>query len=408
MFTMRFDITVGDWRLGMVEKVEVRRSVEQLSDTAVITLPGAEYNVALDVEQKIHRGDRVVINLGYEEVGMVQEFEGWLQRIGTDNGAIILECEDDLFRFRKSIPDAQLKNVSLSSLLDLVIAGVGGGFKVDCSYSWTYEKFVINSATGFDVLKKVQEESGADIYIEGDTLHVHGPGEKVGNTVIYDFFQNVQDCDLTYRRTEDRRVRVVVKALLPDGKVKEREYGTTGGDSVTVKCATSDDESMRLRGESEHKRLTFDGYDGNIVTWLVPYIKPGDTAELHDRDYQYKDGSYYVKAVETTFSAAGGARTVELGYRMKKTCNRSRDLYATSRRPSDRRRSPSTRASSPRWRESRVPSPSAPRTYPESGSAPPRRRTTRRSCWYRASVPPSSSAPFPEISPSSQCCLSTP
>ena len=67
----------------------------------------------------------------------------------------------------------------------------------------------------------------------------------------------------------------------------------------------------------EHKRLTFDGYDGNIVTWLVPYIKPGDTAELHDRDYQYKDGSYYVKAVETTFSAAGGARTVELGYRLK-------------------------------------------------------------------------------------------
>ena len=42
MFTMRFDITVGDYRLGMVEKVEVRRSVEQLSDTAVITLPGAE------------------------------------------------------------------------------------------------------------------------------------------------------------------------------------------------------------------------------------------------------------------------------------------------------------------------------------------------------------------------------
>lgn len=316
MFTMRFDITVGDWRLGMVEKVEVRRSVEQLSDTAVITLPGAEYNVALDVEQKIHRGDRVVINLGYEEVGMVQEFEGWLQRIGTDNGAIILECEDDLFRFRKSIPDAQLKNVSLSSLLDLVIAGVGGGFKVDCSYSWTYEKFVINSATGFDVLKKVQEESGADIYIDGDTMHVHGPGEKVGNTVIYDFFQNVQDCDLTYRRTEDRRVRVVVKALLPDGKVKEREYGTTGGDSVTVKCATSDDESMRLRGESEHKRLTFDGYDGNIVTWLVPYIQPGDKAELHDPDYEYKDGAYYVRSVETEFSADGGRRTVELGYRL--------------------------------------------------------------------------------------------
>ena len=314
---MQFDITVGDWRLGMVEKVDIVRSVEQLADTCIITLPGAEYNKALDVEQKLHRGDRVVVNLGYAEIGMVQEFEGWLQRIGTDNGAITLECEDDLFLFRKALEDRQLENVTLSDLLALVVEGVGGGFDIDCSYSWTYQKFVISTATGFDVLKKIQEESGADIYIQGKTLHVHGPGEKVGNTIIYDFEQNVQDCDLTYRRTEDRRVRIVVKALLPDGKVKEREYGTTGGDRVVVRSAASDDASMDLRGESEHKRLTFDGYDGNIVTWLVPYIKPGDSAEIHDREYQYKDGSYYVKGVKTEFSAEGGVRTVELGYRLR-------------------------------------------------------------------------------------------
>lgn len=313
---MKFDITVGDYKLGMVEKVEINRSVEQLADSAVVTLPGAEYNVALDVEQRLHRGDRIVINLGYDEIGMVQEFEGWVQRIGTDNGAITLQCEDDLYLFRKALKDQQLLNVSLKSLLELVVKGVGGGFDIDCSYSWKYEKFVINSATGYDVLRKIQEESGADIYIQDKTLHVHAPGEKVGSTIYYDFAQNVQDCDLTYRRTEDRRVRVVVKALLPDGKVKEKEYGTTGGDKVTVKCASSDDESMKLRGESEHKRLTFDGYDGNIVTWLVPYIKPGDKAVLHDRDYDYKDGSYFVRAVTTEFSADGGRRTVELGYRL--------------------------------------------------------------------------------------------
>ena len=314
---MRFDIQVGSWKLGMVEKVSVRRSVEELADTAVITLPGAEYNAALQVEDKIHRGDRVIINLGYDEIGMVQEFVGWVQRVGTDGGAITLECEDDLYLFRKALPDAQLKNVTLAALLDHVVKGVGGGFTVDCSYSWTYQSFVISTATGYDVLKKVQEECGADIYIEGKTLHVHGPGEKVGNTVYYDFTKNVQESDLTYRRTEDRKVRVVVKALLPDGKVKEREYGTTGGDRVTVRAMASDDESMRLRGESEHKRLTFDGYDGNIVTWLVPYIKPGDKAELHDDpEYEYKDGAYYVRSVETEFSADGGKRTVELGYRL--------------------------------------------------------------------------------------------
>lgn len=316
MFTMRYDIQVGNYRLGMLEKVEINRSVELLADTAVITLPAAEYNAALDVESKIKRGDKVVISLGYEETGMVEEFSGWVQRVGTDNGAITLECEDDLFKFRVGLKDQQKTNISLASLLKLVVDEVGGAWKIDCSYSWTYEKFTINSATGFDVLKKVQEESGADIYIQDKTLHVHAPGEKVGKDIIYDFSQNVQSCDLSYRRADERKVQVVVKAVMPDGKVKEKHYGATGGDRVEVKCATSDDASMKSRGESEYKRLTFDGYDGSITTWLVPFIIPGDCAELYDADYDYKNGRYYVRAVKTEFSSSGGTRNIELGFRL--------------------------------------------------------------------------------------------
>ena len=316
MFTMRYDIQVGAYTLGMLEHVEISRSVEQLADTAVIVLPAAEYNAALDVESKIRRGDSVVISLGYEETGMVEEFRGWVQRVGTDHGAITLECEDDLFKFRVGLKDQQKTDIPLKDLLKLVVDGVGGGWDVDCSYSWTYEKFIINSATGYDVLKKIQEESGADIYIQGRTLHVHAPGEKVGRDVIYDFAQNVQSCDLTYRRAEERKVQVIVKAVMPDGKVKERHYGSTGGDKVTVKCATSDDASMKLRGESEHKRLTFDGYEGSIDTWLVPYVQPGDCADLYDADYEYKNGRYYVRAVKTGFGSSGGTRNIELGFRL--------------------------------------------------------------------------------------------
>ena len=313
---MAYDIQVGDYRLGMLESVEISRSVELLADTAVITLPAAEYNRALDVESKIRRGDRVTVMLGYAETGLAEAFTGWVQRVGTDNGAITLECEDELFKFRVSLKNEQLSNVSLASLLSKVVAGIGGGYTVDCSYSWTYEKFVINNATGYDVLKKIQEESGADIYIQDKVLHVHAPGEKVGKDVVYDFSQNVQRCDLTYRRADERRVEVVVKAVMPDGKVKERHYGTTGGDKVTVKCATTDDASMKLRGESEHKRLTFDGYDGTITTWLVPSVVPGDCADLYDADYEYKNGRYYIRAVKTGFSSSGGTREIELGFRL--------------------------------------------------------------------------------------------
>lgn len=316
MYTLGYDITLGGFRLGMLDKVEIHRSVELLSDTATIVLPGTEYNKALEVESLIRRGDPVSIKIGYEENGLQEEFRGWVQRVSTDDGSITIECEDDLFKFRMSIPDEELKQVTLENLLKKVISGIGKSYKLNCTYDWTYEKFVINTATGYDVLKKVQEECGADIYLDNDTLHVHAPAEAIGNDVYYNFAMNVEECDLTYRKAIDRKVQVVVKATMPDGTVKEIETGTTGGDRIEIRCATSDDKSMKLRGETEVERLSFDGYDGNITTWLIPYCKPGDTAELRDEDYPEKDGRYFVQAVTTEFSKDGGKRIVQLGFRL--------------------------------------------------------------------------------------------
>ena len=67
---MQYDIQIGEYRLGMLDKVEIHKSVEQLADTAVITLPASQYNKALQVEDKLKRGDSVIIKLGYEETGM--------------------------------------------------------------------------------------------------------------------------------------------------------------------------------------------------------------------------------------------------------------------------------------------------------------------------------------------------
>lgn len=316
MYTMVYDITVGPYTVGILDHVEVHRSVELLADTAKIVLPASQFNAALNVEDKIKRGDFVSIGFGYEETGQALEFQGYVQRISTDDGNITLECEDRLFLFRKAVPDTQQKKVSLKDLLQWVIDQTGTGLKLDCSYTWTYDNYVTSSATGYDVLKKVQEESGADIYIDGDTLHVHAPGEKVGNEVLYDFSLNVEDCDLTYRRAEDRKVKVVVKSLQADGTVKEMEFGESDGDKVEVRANSTDSASMTSRGEAELKRRSYTGYDGSITTWLVPYIQPGDKATLHDRDYEYKDGSYYVQSVTTTFGADGGKRKVELGFKL--------------------------------------------------------------------------------------------
>ena len=125
---MSYDISVGNYKLGMLDRVEVRKSVEQLADTAVITLPSAEYNVALDVESKVRRGDAVTIKFGYKETGVITEFTGWVQRISTDGGNIKIECEDDLFLFRKPLKNEVLQRISLQSLLEYIVKQFGVAF----------------------------------------------------------------------------------------------------------------------------------------------------------------------------------------------------------------------------------------------------------------------------------------
>ena len=333
MYTMVFDITVTDiknrtsYKVAMLDKVEIHKSQELLADTAQITLPSAQYNVPLDIEDKIHRGDGVTIKLGYKETGLVTEFDGWIQRISTDGGNITLYCEDDLYLMRKSIPNKVFKQVKLKTLLEYVVNHCGVALLIDCTYTWTYSKFVINNATGYDVLKKVQDECGADIYIRDNYLCVKAPGEVIKKkvneqgkeeevTTYYDFAKNIEKEDLTYKDAEDKRFEVVVKANMPDGKVKELKFGTTGGDKVEIKCATSDEASMKARAESELKRRSYSGYDGSITTWLIPECEPGCKASIHDADYPKKDGIYYVNSVTTTFDKGGGSRKVGLSFKL--------------------------------------------------------------------------------------------
>lgn len=316
MYTLDFEVKIGEFYLGMVDSITIHKSVELLADTCEIVLPAARLNKALEVEEQIKRGDEVSVSIGYKEVGIKEEFKGYLQRISTDGGSIKLFCEDDLFQFRKDLPNEELKKISLSDLLSKVVKGIGKNYKVNCSYTWVYDKFVIRDATGYDVLKKVQEECGADIYLKDGVLHIHPPGEVIGKERFYDFAVNIEEAELSFKRAEDKKVKVVVKAIMPDGKVKEIEVGSTGGEKVEVKCHASDTASMKARGEAEVKRRTFDGYDGSITTWLIPECKPGDTASIHDGDYTYKDGTYFVRSVTTDFSEGGGKRKVELGYRL--------------------------------------------------------------------------------------------
>jgi hypothetical protein len=314
---MDWHITIGRYRVALLDSVKVRRSVEQLADTAEVVLPGMAFGSALDVESKLIRGDKVTVRLGYNDA-LVPEFEGWLQNISVNGGSITLQCEDDLFKFRVDVPDEELLSISAKQLCRHVIDAIGGGYSLDCDYDFDYDKFVIQRATGYDILKKIQEETLANIYLRDSTLHIHPAYTNIGQTVRYDFWQNVEKDDLTYKRADERKLEVHVESDSPDGKKIEAVAGSTGGDRFTMKVyGVSDIKSLQNLADEAYRQRVYNGYEGSIDGWLIPYIDAGWSVIIRDGDYPAREGKYFVTAVETTFSSGGGVRKIELGAKLK-------------------------------------------------------------------------------------------
>lgn len=310
MFDMNWQITVGKYRLNMLSSVEITRSVEQLSDTAKIVLPGSCFNKALDIEQSIRRGDKVNIQLGYDGT-FVEEFDGYLESIATDDGSIKLNCEDALFTLRTPITDKELINPDISDILKYIVPN---GFTVKCDYSFRYDKYVIQNATAYQVLKKLQEETKANIYLKGDELHVHPQYSEIFGSALYSFQTNIEKSDLEYKNAEDRKVEVTVEGKSKDGKVIRQTVGEKGGDAVTLKIdGVSDPVTLKNLAIEQLKVKCYTGYSGSFTGWLVPWCDAGFAVTIIDTDYDYKSGTYYAIEVITSMSSSGGSRTLKIG-----------------------------------------------------------------------------------------------
>lgn len=315
MFTTDYYIRVGNYRLGLLQEVEVHKSVDLLAQTATIVLPGVIYNQAFRHEEYIKVGDQVSIELGYDG-RLREEFTGFLLRIDTDDDTLTLNCEDNMYKTRKPVKDKQFNDTSVKEIARYLLSEIGLS-SLECDYDITFQKFVIQGANAFDVLKKLKDDTAAQIYMVGDTLHIHPPYVEKGGDVAYDFAVNIESSDLQYRREEDRRYEVSVECVGIDGKKKKVTLGVTGGEKRVIKVSTPMSEAeLRKRGEAEMKYLVYNGYEGSITGWLIPYVEPTWSARLRDNDYEYKNGTYYVTAVTTTLSESGGVRKVELGRKL--------------------------------------------------------------------------------------------
>lgn len=314
---MDWKVKFDNYTLGLIAEIEIESSVNNLVDIATIILPEAVMNKVVDFQSKIKRGSFVSIELGYDG-DLKTEFEGYVREITTNDSSLKIVCEDALFLFRKNVKDVELKDTDIKKIAQLLIDQIDPSFTLNCDYIIPYEKFIIHQDTGYDVLKKLQEETRANIYFDtkNKTLHIHGQYlEKLGE-VKYSMQHNVEKSSLEYITAIDKKVEVTIEGVDLKGKVTSYTTGTTGGEKITRKVGTIPQSGIKIMAETEYNNQMSDGYTGSFDAWLVPFVQPTYTAIIQDQDYPYKTGRYYVVSVKTNFSESGGVRTITPGIKL--------------------------------------------------------------------------------------------
>lgn len=313
---MVWHITIGKYQVKTLKSVKIITSVLNLSDTAVIEMPGQYLNTWKKIEDKVKVGDPVCIQLGYDNKNNLEtEFNGYLKRISRDNNSLVLECEDALYLLNKTVADKEYKKNDIKAILADVLKQVDGNITIECDYEYTLDKLVVFHQTALDVLKKVQQETKANIWFIDKTLHIHPVySERASEkAVIFDTQINVQKNELKWIDKADKKVEIEVVFTKPNGEKKKETYGNSGGEKVTTFVNSEID--MKTAAENEFKLWNYSGFEGNLTGWLIPVVKAGDCVRL--RDVDKPEGKYYVTGVEVEFGQNGGKRKITLGNKLR-------------------------------------------------------------------------------------------
>lgn len=317
IWDIRFKTDGIIYSLQTVASIDIECSVENLTDKAIISLPEAVMNQVLNIGNEVKRGSEVIIKAGYDKE-LKTEFVGYVEDVVTNDSSLKIMCEDALFLFRKGVKNVELKPTSLPKIAQLLIDQIDKSFILKCDYDINYEKFVIHQATAYDVLKKLAEETKANIYFNTDKkeLHIHPPYIEKGGEVIYSLQKNVENSSLEFKKALDRKVEVTIEKTNLAGKIESYTTGTTGGDKVTLKVGSVSNADLKKIADAELVRRSADMYEGTIDTWAIPFVQPTYSAKIKDEDYPEKDGKYYVVGVTTSISESGIKRTVKIGIKV--------------------------------------------------------------------------------------------
>ena len=322
MFVLGANIKIGKLKFTRVHDVKIIKSVDLLSDTAVIKMPASalfgneeEGFEKKRLETEIKAGDKVEITLSYIGVYEKVEFKGFVAFVKPNTPIVEIQCEDAIYHIRKKRINKNFGKTDLSSVLNHIIKDTEVKLAGNIP-EVNFDKFILKDINGAKALDKIKSEYGLSVFINdaGDLYAGLRQDKGNGETVVYDLYRNVIKHDLKFRNAEDVDLYVKVIGVKKDNTKVEVFVGEKSGEQRTIyKYNISDKKVLKNIGEAELDKLKFTGYDGKITSFLVPFADRGMSVEIRDKNFPNRSGLYFIPKVTITFGQNGARRVVELG-----------------------------------------------------------------------------------------------
>lgn len=315
LFVLESLVQIGDYEFTTVSSIEITKSVDELTDTAIIKMP-AQFKVRQDekyveTDEALKVGDPVTITLGYERYYRGIEFRGYVSKINPKIPIEII-CEDTTWLLkRKNINKAWNKPVQLKEILQEVVKDTSIKLAANIP-EMEIEKFIVPDKTAAWALEQLRQSPyGCSIYLN-DEGELYGGLEQMNNIhqeVDYDLNYDLVENNLEYKTEEQRKILLKYIVVNKQNKNTEIEVGDPDGEVRTTNVYNVTDLSkLKEMALAELKKQKYKGFSGNIKSFLIPYATRGMTAKLTNEVKPKQEGKYYINKVVTTFSNQGARR----------------------------------------------------------------------------------------------------
>lgn len=325
------NIKIGENEFDFVTEGDFSTSWKLLTDMGLLKLPHRfvkEDRVIFVGENNFfQKGDLVNITAGYFPTQELL-FEGYVSGI-KPSIPVEIKVEDAAFLLKQTSLTLSFEKVTLKELLNAALdeaKSKSTGYVLEGLERIQIEAidaelgtFRLTNVSITNILQELKKTYALTSYFRGHTLYVGLAYYEEGRKrATFTFQDNIIDegTDLEYRKETDVSFKVKAISMLENNTKLEVEVGDPNGEQRTITKYNLNEKDLKEAAEREIDRLRFEGFRGQINTFLEPIMYHGDEVEIIDPRTPERNGVYLVESVDYTIGVNGYFQSIKLGVKV--------------------------------------------------------------------------------------------